>query len=295
MTTRHAFISAHNAEHSVRRLCAVGGVARSRFYAGRHAAARRAEHATANAVLVEAIKMVFEESRRRYGAPRVRAALTAQGWRVSRRRVANLMKENRLRPDRRRRRPPITTNSRHSYAIAPNRLGQRFDIDRPDAVWLADISYIPTDEGWLYLAAIKDMATREIIGWSMSERLKSTIAEEALTMAIMNRNPRPGLIHHSDRGVQYACGAYRTILQRYGMIASMSRKGQCLDNAPMESFFAALKTELVHGVRFRTRAEARAAVFEYIEIFYNRRRSHSALDYRTPAQARADMTLKLAA
>lgn len=135
-------------------------------------------------------------------APRVRAALMAQGWRVSRRRVATLMKENSLRPDRQRQRPPITTDSRHSHAIAPNRLGPRFNIDRPDAVWLADISDIPTDEGWLYVAAIKDMATREIVGWSMSDRLKSTICEDALTMAIMNRNPKPGLIHHSDRGVR---------------------------------------------------------------------------------------------
>ena len=182
------------------------------------------------------------------------------------------MRENGIRPPRGRRRAPITTDSRHSHAIAPNLLDRNFEAAAPDAVWLADISYIPTDEGWLYLAAVKDLATMEIVGWSMSERLKSVLCEEALKMAIRSRRLPMGLIHHSDRGVQYACGDYRKLLRLHGIKASMSRKGNCLDNAPMESFFGSLKTELVHRTRFSTRREAKAALFEYIEIFYNQRR-----------------------
>jgi len=161
--------------------------------------------------------------------------------------------------------------------------------ERPDAVWLADISYIPTDEGFLYLAALKDLATREIVGWAMADHLKAGLCIDALVMALQRCQPPRGLIHHSDRGVQYASGPYQAVLERHGIQPSMSRRGNCLDNAPMESFFASLKTERVHEARFRTRAEARAAVFEYIEVFYNRQRLHSALGYRTPAEARASM------
>jgi putative transposase len=205
------------------------------------------------------------------------------------------MKENGIRPVRRRKRPPITTDSRHGYGIAPNLLQRAFEAERPNTIWLADITYVATDEGWLYLAAVKDMATREIVGWSMADHLRSSLCENALRMAIQHRAPPRGLIHHSDRGVQYACGPYRKILDRYGIQASMSRKGDCYDNAPMESFFSSLKTELVHRTQFRTRREAKAALFEYIEIFYNRRRRHSGIDYRTPAQAHAEMLVKAAA
>jgi putative transposase len=205
------------------------------------------------------------------------------------------MKDNGMRPPRGKRRVPITTDSRHAHAVAPNLLDRNFAIAVPDTVWLADISYIPNDEGWLYLAAVKDLATMEIVGWSMSDRLKSTLCEDALKMAIRNRRPPRGRIHHSDRGVQYACGDYRKLLKANGITASMSRKGNGLDNAPMESFFGALKTELVHRTRFRTRREAKAALFEYIEVFYNRQRRHSSVGYRTPAQARVDMTMADAA
>ncbi len=160
---------------------------------------------------------------------------------------------------------------------------------------LIRVTYVATDEGWLYLAAVKDMATREIVGWSMADHLKSSLCEDALTMAIQHHAPPAGLIHHSDRGVQYACGSYRKILDRHGLKASMSRKGDCYDNAPMESFFGSLKTELVNQARFRTRREAKAALFEYIEIFYNRRRRHSGIGYRTPVQAHAAMLIEAAA
>ncbi|MEO1600323.1 MAG: IS3 family transposase [Pseudomonadota bacterium] len=207
------------------------------------------------------------------------AELRDRGHHLSKRTVANLMTSRRdgreasnsLRPPRRKRRVPVTTNSRRSHAVAPNLLDRNFKIAAPDAVWLADISYIPTDEGWLYLAAVKDLATQEIVGplsaiasdrlpgnGSMSERLKSTLCEDALKMAIRNRRPSRGLIHHSDRGVQYACGDYRKLLALHGITASMSRKGNCLDNAPMQSFFGSPKTELVHHTRFQTRTEASA-------------------------------------
>lgn len=295
MSAKLAFIAAHMAEHAVRLLCRVLGVSRSWFHAWQRAAPTRAERAVRREVLVAEVREIFEASRQRYGAPRVHADLQARGRRISKRTVAKLMKQNGIRPPRGKRRVPITTDSRHAHAVAPNLLDRNFEIAVPDTVWLADISYIPTDEGWLYLAAVKDLATMEIVGWSMSDRLKSTMCEDALKMAIRNRRPPRGLIHHSDRGVQYACGDYRKLLKANGITASMSRKGNCLDNAPMESFFGALKTELVHRTRFRTQREAKAVLFEYIEVFYNRQRRHSSVGYRTPAQARVDMTMANAA
>ena len=205
------------------------------------------------------------------------------------------MKGNGIRPPRRRRRVPRTTDSRHTLGISPNLLKRNFRAGAPATVWLADISYVPTDEGWLYLAAVKDMATMEIAGWSMSERLKGSLAVDAMRRALQNRRPPPGLICHSDRGVQYASGGYRRLLRVHKARASMSGKGNCLDNAPMESFFGSLKTELVHRARFRSRREAKAALFEYIAIFYNRQRRHSSIGYRTPEQARIDMTVPKAA
>ena len=196
-----------------------------------------------------------------------------------------LMRESGISARRGKRCRPATTDSRHDHPVAPNLLEQEFTVVEPDTVWLADISYIPTNEGWLYLAAIKDMATREIVGWSMASHLRAELCEQALLMALQRRQPAPGLIHHSDRGVQYASGPYRRLLARHGITQSMSRKGNCLDNAPMESFFASLKTELAHGSRFATRREAKAALFEYMEVFYNRQRLHSGIGYRTPAQA----------
>ena len=170
---------------------------------------------------------------------------------------------------RRGRRPrPRTTDSRHDLPVAPNLLEQRFAAEWPDTVWLADLSYLPTDEGWLYLAAIKDMATRQIVGWSMADHLRAGLCVDALVMALQRYRPPEGLIHHSDRGVQYAAEPYRQVLERHGITQSMSRRGNCLDNAPMESFFASLKKEHVHHARFRTREEARAAVFDYIETLW---------------------------
>jgi transposase InsO family protein len=295
MSAKLAFIAAHASDHAVRLMCRVLGIARSWFHAWQRTTPLRAERAARHENLAWQIREVFKASKQRYGAPRIHAELRDRGQSVSKRMIAKLMKENGIRPPRSRRRVPITTDSRHAHAVAPNLLDRNFEVLKPDTVWLADISYIPTDEGWLYLAAVKDLATMEIVGWSMSERLKSTLCENALKMAIRNRRPAKGLTHHSDRGVQYACGGYRMLLGLHGMKVSMSRKGNCLDNAPMESFFGSLKTELVHRTRFRTRAAAKAALFEYIEIFYNRRRRHSSIGYRTPAQARIDMAMPHAA
>jgi len=177
----------------------------------------------------------------------------------------------------------------HARASRANLLDREFDRTVPDTVWLADITYLATDEGWLYLAAIKDLATREIVGWAMDDHLRSELCERALIMAIQRCQPPRGLICHSDRGVQYASGSYRKILDRHGFRQSMSRKGNCLDNAPMESFFGSLKTELVHRCQFATRDDARRTVFRWIETYYNRRRRHSSIGYLTPVQAFAQM------
>jgi putative transposase len=284
---RYRFVAAERAAFPVRTLCRVVGVAASGFYAWlrRGPGRRRGDDRR----MGERIGAIFEASRRTYGSPRVHAELRAEGVRVGRKRVARLMRESGLTPARRRRRVPRTTDSRHDHPVAPNLLDRKFAAERPDAVWLADISYIPTGEGWLYLAAIKDMATREVVGWSMADHLRAELACDALRMALRRRQPPAGLMHHSDRGVQYACKDYRAILARHGLVQSMSRKGDCWDNAPMESLFGSLKTELVHRTTFPTREVAKRAVFEYLEIFYNRRRRHSGLGFLTPAQAYEQM------
>ena len=296
--TKFAFVAAERANHAVATLCRVVGASVSGFYAWLRAIPSRQNRAEAEAELRGHINRIFAAKRRVYGAPRIHAELRREGHRHARRRIERLMRDMGLQARRGRRRRPQTTDSRHDLPIAPNRLGRSFVAERPDAVWLADISYIPTDEGFLYLAALKDLATREIVGWSMADHLKAGLCIDALVMALQRCQPPRGLIHHSDRGVQYASGPYQAVLERHGIQPSMSRRGNCLDNAPMESFFASLKTERVHEAQFRTRAEARAAVFEYIEVFYNRQRLHSALGYRTPAEARASMegvTLRAAA
>jgi putative transposase len=279
---RYRFVAAKRASYPVRLLCRVIGVAASGFYAWLQRGPSQREQQDRS--LAERIAAVFAASRGTYGSPRVHADLRAEGVRVSRKRVARLMREGGLVVTVRRR-FPRTTDSNHGRPVAPNLLEQKFAADQPDTVWLADISYIPTGEGWLYLAAVKDMATREIVGWSMSDSLEAGSACEALRMAIQRRQPPAGLIHHTDRGVQYACGEYQKLLARHGLRCSMSRRGNCYDNAPMESFFGSLKNELVHRTTFPTKAAARQALFDYVETFYNRRRRHSGVGFLTPAQA----------
>ena len=287
--SKFAFVAAERANHAVVTLCRIAGASVSGFYAWLRAIPAVQNRVEAEAALRGHIGRIFATRRRVYGSPRVHAELRREGRRHSRRRVARLMREMGLAARRGRRPRPRTTDSRHDLPVAPNLLEQRFAAEWPDTVWLADLSYLPTDEGWLYLAAIKDMATRQIVGWSMADHLRAGLCVDALVMALQRYRPPEGLIHHSDRGVQYAAEPYRQVLERHGITQSMSRRGNCLDNAPMESFFASLKKEHVHHARFRTREEARAAVFDYIEVFYNRQRLHSALGYRTPFEARASM------
>ena len=239
----------------------------------------------ANRELLVDIRRVHADHRGRYGAPRIHAELRAEGQTVSRKRIERVMHRHGIRAHAPRRYRVCTIDSKHSLPVAANLLDQNFAADRPDQVWLADITYIPTGEGWLYLAVILDLFTRKVVGWAMREHIRAELTMAALTMAIQRRRPGPGLVHHSDRGSQYAAGDYRKILQAATITQSMSRKGNCWDNAPVESFFGTLKTELVHQYEYPDRHAARRDLFAYIEGYYNRRRIHSAIGYITPEQA----------
>jgi len=278
------FIHDHVADFPVQVMCELLGVSRGGYYAraGRAESARAADDRT----LAAEIRAAYEASRGRYGSPRVHAELRARGRRIGRKRVARLMRGMDL-AARRRRRFRRTTDSRHAFPIAPNLLERNFTAEAPDRVWLADLTYIWTAQGWLYLAAVLDLYTRRVVGWAMADHLRHELTLAALDMAIVRQRPAPGLVHHADRGVQYAAHGYRARLRRHGMVCSMSRKGDCWDNAPMESFFATLKGELVEAAEYDTRDEARADLFQYIEGFYNRRRLHSGLGYLTPEQKAA--------
>ena len=266
----------------VRVMCDALSVSPSGYYAWR--SRPESPRKSANRVLLDDIQRIHARHRERYGAPRIHAELCAEGQTVGRKRIERMMRHHGIRARGPRRYRVCTTDSKHSLPVAPNLLDQNFVADRPNQVWLADITYIPTAEGWLYLAVILDLFTRKVIGWAMRDHMRAELTIAALTMAIQRRRPRAGLIHHSDRGSQYAAGDYRDILRAAAITRSMSRKGNCWDNAPMESFVAALKEESVHGADFATRAEARAAVFEYVEVSYNGQRRHSSLGYVSPAE-----------
>jgi putative transposase len=278
---RFSFIEDHREVFHVRAMCAVLGVSTSGYYAWRDRP--ESMRAAANRSLSEDIRRVHADSRQRYGSPRVHAALRAEGRRVGCNRVARLMQRHGIRA-RQKRRFCRTTDSHHGSPLAPNLLARQFTALAPDRVWLADITYIPTAEGWLYLAAILDMFSRRIVGWAMDDRITQELTLSALRMAIATRHPKPGLLHHSDRGSQYAAYAYRHLLADHGMLCSMSRKANCWDNAPIESFFGNMKTELDDGSGYETRQEARNDLFQFIEGFYNRHRLHSAIGYITPMQ-----------
>jgi putative transposase len=267
----------------VRVMCDALGVSASGFYVWRS----RPESARkiANRELLSDIRRVHAEHRGRYGAPRIHAELRAEGQSVSRKRIERVMHRHGIRARAPRRYRVCTTDSKHFLPVAANLLDQNFAAEKPDQIWLADITYIPTGEGWLYLAVILDLFTRKVVGWAMRDHMRAELTMAALTMAIQRRRPGPGLIHHSDRGSQYAAGDYRKILQAAAITQSISRKANCWDNAPMESFFGTLKTELVHQCEYPDRDAARRDLFAYIEGYYNRRRIHSALGYITPEQA----------
>jgi transposase InsO family protein len=231
--------------------------------------------------LGQEILEVHVKSKRRYGSPRIHRALRRRGRKVGRKRVARLLRQQGLQA-RRPRRFRVTTDSKHSLPVAPNHLNRRFRARRPDRVWLGDITYFWTSEGWLYLAVLMDLCTRKIVGWATASRLTEDLAHRALKSALANRRPPKRLLHHTDRGSQYASHAYRETLRRHGLRLSMSRKGNCWDNAPMESFFSSMKTELDLELPPSTREACHAEVFEYIEAFYNRERLHSSIGYMSP-------------
>jgi putative transposase len=261
-------------------MCKTLEVSRSGFYAWLDLP--EGDRARENRRLTALIQGIFAESRDTYGVPRVHATLRQRDQKCGYNRVARLMKKAGLRSKTKRRFRVQTTDSKHGHPIAPDRLGQDFGTSAANRVWVSDITYIPTDEGWLYLASTMDLFSRKIVGWSMASTLHATIVIDSLRMAIEQRGPAAGIVHHSDRGVQYACADFRAELDAHGFVASMSRKGNCYDNAAKESFYHTLKAELVSHEHYRTRAEARASVFEYIEAFYNRTRLHSTLGYMSP-------------
>jgi len=267
-------------------LCEALLVSRSGYYdwlGRRHAPGVRARE---NAVLRERIKAEFVRSRRTYGSPRIAQAL---GGRISRKRVARLMRQERLWARQRSKFRPATTNSRHAEPLAVNRL-PGVTVQRPDQVWATDATCVLTGQGWLYVVALLDVCTRRIVGWAMHETLDTRLVLDALNMAIAQRKPTPGLIVHSDRGAQFASGLYRKLLLTHGLVQSMSRKGNCYDNAFIESFWSSLKYEVVYHRKFATRAEARSAIFDYIEAFYNRARLHSSLGYLSPVTFESQLT-----
>jgi putative transposase len=282
---RFRLIEDHRDVWPVRVMCDALSVSPSGFYAWR--SRPESPRKIANRELLVDIQRVHAQHRERYGAPRIHAELRAGGHAVSRKRVARLMHRHGIRARASRRYRVCTTDSKHSLPVAENLLDQNFVANRPDQVWLADITYISTDEGWLYLAVILDLFTRKVVGWAMRDHMRAELTIAALMMAIQRRRPAAGLIHHSDRGSQYAAGDYRDILQAAVITQSMSRKGNCWDNAPMESFFGTLKTELVHQGEYPDRDAARRDLFAYIEGYYNRQRRHSAIGYITPEQAEA--------
>ena len=276
---KYEFMAEHRELYKLKSMCEVLKVSRSGYYAWstRQPSIRQ----KANEELLERIWKVHSQSRRLYGSPRITAELNEEGVRCGKNRVARIMKDNSIRADVKKRRFRRTTDSRHDYALAANLL---IDQRQTKGVWASDITFVPTSAGWLYLAAVMNVQSRRIIGLSMSDKLSQELASTALRDAVGRQRPPEGLIHHSDRGRQYASYAYQELLREYGITQSMSRSGNCYDNAFVESFFGTLKTELVHGERYHTRLEARLSIFEYVEVFYNRQRRHSALGYRSPEQ-----------
>lgn len=269
-------------EHCVQSLCETLVVSSSGYYRWRLRQAEPCRRKMEDRELKVQIGRIHEQSRQTYGSPRVHLDLRREGRRHGRKRVARLMRDNGWQGIVRRRWRVCTTDSNHDQPVAPNRLAERSAPTARDQVWVSDITYIPTDEGWLYVAGIMDLYSRRIVGWSMEEHMEAALTLAAWAMASRHRQPPRGLLAHSDRGVQYACRDYRQALAQSGALASMSRKANCYDNATMESFWSTLKTELVYRGRFRTRSEARQAIFDYIETFYNRCRLHSSLGYKSP-------------
>lgn len=276
---KYEFVEENRSAFGVEKMCKTFKISRSGYYAWRRCPVSRREKE--NAELLPRIKEAYIKSRCTYGSPRITDDLRDAGIRCGKNRIARLMRENGI-VAKTTRRFKATTDSKHKLPVAPNILERNFTTDAPNKVWVSDITYIWTHEGWLYLAVILDLFSRKIVGWAMDERITTDLTLKALERAVWRREPAQGLIFHSDRGSQYASEAFREALKGHGFLQSMSRKGDCWDNAVAESFFNTLKTEHVYHERFETRSEARLSVFDYIEVFYNRTRRHSTLGQRSP-------------
>jgi transposase InsO family protein len=281
---RYRVIQEYDRRYPIRLMCRALALSSSGYYAWR--ARPESTREVANRTLLATIRVLHQDSRQNYGSPSIWRALRAQGHRIGEHRVARLMRHDGLRaktmkPWR------ATTDSSHCLPVAANTLQRQFTVSQPNRVWASDITYIWTLEGWLYLAVLLDLYSRAVIGWVMGPRLTGDLTEQALHMALPTRQPTAGLLHHSDRGSQYAAGPYQQLLTTHGITASMSRKGNCCDNACVESFFGTLKRELVYHRRYTTQREATQDIFEYIEVFYNRKRRHSTLGYDSPAEYEA--------
>lgn len=256
-------------------------VSRSSYYGWLKS--KPSNHELRDTELLQEIKRIFELNRSEYGSPRIHEELKGTKYTCSRKRIARIMKENNLLA-RKKRKFKVTTDSSHNYPVSPNLINRNFEVDSANTCWVSDISYIPTWEGWLYLCIVLDLFSRMVVGWSMASHIRADLAIDALNMAVAHRQPDPGLIFHSDRGIQYASESFREKLKIYRMVQSMSRKGDCWDNACAESFFSTLKMEEVFKQSYRNRKEAQESIFEYIAVFYNRQRIHSSLNYISPAK-----------
>jgi len=277
---KFAWIKAHAKLFAIKLMCRILDVSRSGYYAWRKRSA--GPRALRRDTLLQRIREVHQANRQLYGSPRVYRQLQEEGEEVCENTVAKLMQLHRIRARTAKRFVPRTTDANHPYPVAENRLDRQFQAPAPNRKWVTDITYVETGEGWLYVAAVLDLFSRKIVGWSMADHLRTELAAGALTMALTRRRPEPGLLHHSDRGVQYASAEYQSLLAGHGFECSMSHAGNCYDNAVMESFWGTLKTELVYQEQFATRTQAKAAIFDYIEVFYNRKRKHSSLNYKSP-------------
>ena len=284
---KFAFIQEHLQAYPVATVCRVLKVSRSGYYDWRDRPLSSRQ--VRSEQLAAKIRAVHEQNRCVYGSPRLCRALQSQGEAVCENTVAKVMRRCGIRAKGRKRFVPRTTDSTHDRPVAANLLDRQFQAVLPDRKWAADLTYIRTGEGWLYFAAVMDLCTRRIVGWSMADHMKADLVQDALEMALARRRPGPGLLHHSDRGVQYACEDYQHRLAQQGLLCSMSRRGNCWDNAMMESFFATLKSELVNHQQYQTHEQARASIFEYVEVFYNRKRLHSALGYQSPESFEASL------
>jgi len=278
---KYQFMRDNSMIFSIKKMAKYFEVSTSSYYAWLRSGP--SNHELRDRELLKEIERIFKKKRGQYGSPRIYDAMKKAGYTCSKERIARLMRENGL-VARPKKKFKVTTDSKHNYPISPNLLNQDFHVESANQCWVSDITYIPTWEGWIYLCIILDLYSRKVVGWSMASHLRAELAVDALNMAVAHRDPAPGVVFHSDRGIQYAAQLFREKLQSYEMVQSMSRKGNCWDNACAESFFSTLKMEEVFHKSYKTKEEARISIFEYIAVFYNNQRSHSLLDYYSPAE-----------